>query len=643
MKRARANFQRRCVTFAVALATAVAPSLSLAAPAKGTYQITSRAARIFQGGNYTRALTLARYGVGSLALGKKAMNFGQTAGHSVVNDVFQASLIMFFAATAQLTKDRMEKDRILEGHELKFEEVKTYSVQAAEDLLCSSSASKAGVRGEVLCSGEFWMGVMGGWGARIGVQATVMQVLKFLLKKSPTRVALIQTVGSFAASALTLGGFAMSSHLWSEATQIAITDPEGSVDKQKEQLSHNLFGRALEHWIAGDWQDYIATPDGKLADEVFQNMNNILVVDSSLRSAWLYNGWRFGVARGELIVNLSVLMAALSAGSAVGASAGGLLATAVGATGGTAVAIGAAVSFTVATAFGVGVSYATVYFPDYEIGARVTRAIQNTRGWFAGNTHRAAQGQVTAVAEAFTPNSRFLYGINTPAQLLAYKKSLPRRLADLRNQREGWTNIAMEKYFELSKVVEDAQTKVSVIQEVLTSSKLRDTISVREGGEFMSLAEARQKHCPPTNSNCDFPLSYQLQKLADVQRTIAEGNVTLAEIADEILVVYDSDETALKGIMDNENVHFPVELSELAVQLRTEMDTVDVVRQILSTDFASLHETIRQKYQVQFETGELRVSIATQSKDIFGHLYLHGLNDSQMYSDMVRSLSTSTE
>ncbi len=591
-------------------AIAAAPSVGVAASAR---QVTSRMAVEFMSGNFNRSLTLAKYG--SL---KTAGGAASSLAKITFTDVFQSAIIMFVAAAAQVAKDRLDRQRLLSGHQLSYQEVKDATSEAAESLFCGSKNS---VTQEVLCSGEFWIGVAGGWTVRSALELTVMNVLKYLLKHSVTRTALIGSVATMAASFLMLGGFVMSGHLWTESVHL-LDDPV------KENKAHSIFGRAVGQWVSGNWSEYVKSPDGQLAAEVFGNMSSILQNDRDLRGTWLYNGWRFGVARGELIVNLTILMGALSVGSSLGSG----LAAVTGVSGFWAVVMVAVVS----TFFAGGVSYLTVQFPDLEVGGRLTSLIQDSRAYANRAAHSITRSQLQITIDTFG------FDRHWDSRNIQYKFMWERRLnllmPKLREDRQYLNNVLLEKYQELRLKVDQSKAVVLVATEVIQNSRLRALIVYDEAGTAMTYAEAKRAYCPQVSrtglrADCEFPLSLQLKKLAAAAKTIQAGEAVLTELAKEILQNFDGDIQFLQTARDNRNLQLP---ERATLNLEQELKIANTAMNLIEFTFASLHDGLRVERQVQFDSEDLQKAIASSAPSLVSRIYIHGLNEGSLVEDFLK-------
>lgn len=600
----------------LAMAIALSAPLSHAAAAR---RLSARAMIQMHSAETQRLWTNLKIASSSSELRTKALGIvgapARGIGSSILNDVFQASLIMAAAAVAQLAKDRMDRERLLAGYQPKFADVQRHSLLAAEDLLCGNRPKEAAILTEIGCSGEFWAGFVGGLGVRAVAQATVIQALRLLLKSNPTRAAIISTVGTFATSFLMLTGFQMSAYLWTQSIHVLN-------DKQKEERAHNLFGRAVHQWVSGNWETYKQTEDGQLAVEIFENMNNILIVDSSLRKAWVYNAWRFGLARGEMIVNLTILIGALSAGTALGASFAGL----VGLAGWPA----AGVTFLVASMLGAAVSASIVYMPDAMVGERITTLIQNIRSWLAEISHGLNRNHIDVAAQAFHLN-RFQDPITKPYRK-RYEQRLRYLIPALAHERMSIVGISFEKYKELQDKLDQAEALLAIAQEVVSNSDLRNSIQLSDGKTVMTYEEARAKHCARINAysgqnrDCTFPLSLQLKKISEAKSKIKEGQEVLRSIAEHVLKKYNEDAGLFQGYLDKVDLQFPPDIAGL---IKDEAERLSYLEEALGWNFGALHPAIRQQRELTFDSADELKLMKLSARDFVNHSYINGLNEAE--------------
>lgn len=620
------NLHRYILTWTVATAIALAPSWSIARESEAK-PVTPDVAIKMGSPDQQRAMDIKRY-VSAEKLAEKAAGLLLTstkfAGVAILHDAFQTALIMFAASAAQLAKARMERDGLLNGYKPKVEDVQKATLTAAEDVICGAANERnPTVSGEILCSGEFWMGVGGAVVGRAAVQAVVVQALKGLLKLSPTRAALINLVGVFAASFLMLGGFTMSAQLWTQGVHL-LNDPV------KEQQARGIFMRAMANYLNGHWSDYIKTPDGQIAAAIFTNMHNILITDPAQREAWFDNGWRFGVARGEMIVNLTILMSAMGAGGAVGA--------ALAATYGLPEAV---FSFVVGSAFGCGISYAQAYFPDLEVGTRLTGLIQSGRTYLAQYNHSQAQFQIEAVAQTY--NTHPTWTSSDPRYKKIWEKRMASWLPALRTYRQKEAGIILEKYHELRNKIDEAQSFLNMAKEVIEHSELRNAITFNEGGEYLSVKQAQEKYCqrisPKRVRNCDFPLKTQLKRIEASQAIINDGEALLAEYGKSLLNSYAADPKLLQGLLDNVSLQFP---ETLAGQMVKEINIANGARGLFRIYFASLHENIRQEFGINIPGGEeTREAVAVAAKSFIARAHMNGVDDEEINEEVANLLRKS--
>jgi hypothetical protein len=572
---------------------------------------------------YLRSLDQKKYGASSGELAAKArsakmLSTAKGAGHAVMSDVFQMSLIMAAAAVAELYKQRHQNELLLNGYKPTFEEVQAGTVQAAQDMICGSDPKSATITGEIGCSGEYWTGVAGGFALRSGM-AGVTALLQLFSKGAKTQTALVRTVGTFATSFIMIAGFTASAQLWTQAVHVL-------GDKQKEERAHNLFGRAVVEMAKGNWSQYSKTEDGRLAAEVWENMQNILLVDANLRSAWIYNAWRFGLARGEIILNLGILMAALEVGGLLGAGAGTSVAGALGLSGLTATAVSASVAFLVASAFGAGISAAVVYAPDWGVGPAITTMIQNTRAFMSQTRHTLTRIHLMAATDAFD-TGRF----NTSATY-KYRKIYEKRTRylfnELRGQRIDTMNVYLEKYYELRESVERSEATLAMAKEVIQNTELRKNLIVKGDNEYMSYDEAWAANCkvPSRDYSCNVPAAYQLKVIDESKKVVADARRLMEELAEQMISIYDGDSRFLQSLLDKTNLQFP---ADVAVAMKDESDNTGMIAEKLIFFMGALHARVAATHALRFESDGEKTVTRSLAVNFVTSRYVPGMDEDQ--------------
>jgi hypothetical protein len=572
---------------------------------------------------YLRYLDQKKYGASSAELAAKVrnakmLNAAKGAGHAIMSDVFQMSLIMAAAAVAELYKQRHKNELLLNGYKPKFEDVQAGTIQAAQDLICGSDPKNTTITSEIGCSGEYWTGVAGGFVLRSGM-AGVTALLKLFSKGAKTQTALVRTVGTFATSFVMIAGFTASGQLWTQAVHVL-------GDKQKEERAHNLFGRAVVEMAKGNWSNYVKTEDGQLAAQVWENMRGILLYDANLRSAWIYNAWRFGLARGEIILNLGILMAALEVGGALGAGAGASVTSALGLSGLSATAASASVAFLVASAFGAGISAAVVYAPDWGVGPKITTMIQNTRAFVSQTQHTLTQIHLLAASDALDVN-RFDTPLGQRYRKI-YEKRARTLFTQLRGERVDIMNVYLEKYYELREAVEKSEATLAMAKEVIQNTELRKNLIVKGDNEYMSYDEAWAANCkvPSRDYSCNVPAAYQLRVIDESKKIIADARHLMEEIAEQMISIYDKDSNFLQSLLDKTNLQFP---ADVAMAMKDEADNMGMIAEKLIFFMGALHPRIAAAHALRFESDAERTTTRSKAINFVAAHYVPGMDEDQ--------------
>lgn len=579
---------------------------------------------------YLRYLDQQKYGRNPQELARKTSKFKtitKATGHAIFSDVIQMSMIMAASAAAELYKQRKFQERLLGTYKPKVEEVQAGMVEAAQDVICGAKNKEPSVSEEIGCSGEFWVGTAGGFALRLGMSG-VAPLLKLLTKGKGTHSALISSVGTFATSFFMIAGFTASGQLWTQAVHVL-------GDKEKEEKAHNLFGRWVIEMASGNLEKYLKTEDGQLASQVWENMKNILLYDANLRNSWMYNAWRFGFARGEIVLNLGILMASLEGGAVIGAAGGGAFATwlagllGLGTLATSAVALFSAA--VIATAFGAGIAALMVYAPDLGVGERITKVIQSTRAFMATTNHSLTRAHFTVATDAFDVN-RFDSPV-TNKYRKRYENRAKYLFDELRKQRLNLMNIYLEKYYELREEIQKAEANLAVAKEVLKNTDLRKTMVVKGEDDYMTYDEAWAASCatPGRYDYCVVPAADQLRVIDQSKHVIAEGRKLLEEIAESMITIYDQDSDFLQTRMDQRNLHFQ---PDMAIAIKDEATNLGLIAEKLTFFFGALHSRIAEKYQLDF-TGEKEKDISKAfAIDFVTKRYVPGMDEDIFLGDL---------
>lgn len=627
---------------------------SLNIPYKPRPKVTLAVANAAQNPLINNTINAAKFGRNSKELSQKALRATRsglsTMGGETAANVFQSYVIVVALAIAELTKLRMERDRLLDGQNINFDQVTAAVTASTDDVMCASGNSAKGptaIINEMSCSGEFWFSTFAGTSGVLAAQFLLNFGTQFLFKGAGglLRKMIVGIVSSF----LMLAGFQVSGYVWTQAVNFLDDDNasfEGAMTRnQKLNQAHGILPRAIHQMISGKWNTYVETADGRVAQEVFQNMYNMILLDDKMRATFMDNVWRFGLMRGQFVENLILMTAILPASAAVAsgtvagitATAGALGVSAVGTTafsGGTNV-----IAAIVATIFCAAVISAAVFLPDTGFAQAFDNAVQDIRSWSAGSAHANRRHGLEWNSMGFkTP----------PEQMAEYLKSeyeyirndFVRDLDDLPRARAEWVKVAIEKYQELRLRVEEAEHMILVMDEVLKNSKLRDQILIGGKGQQMTYEQARRKHCYRKGArgpipSCDFPLALQLQKLEESKRTVAEGRRVLESLSFQIVDVYYKDYLATQKLMDQSDLNFSL---DVAFKLAEVNDHAATLVTPLAYYFGSFHESVRNAWtDIYFVSQEEQQITQANANDFIARAYINGMNEADLLERISRA------
>lgn len=568
-----------------------APQLALAEAASNQH---AQMERILSAETPSRLASLGHLRFGSSSeLKSQAKNITKAAGgvaaSMILSDVIQATIILGVAVVAQTVKSRMERDHLLNGQSARYVDVKRETEKATEDLFCAQS----GIGQEILCSGEMFTSVLGGLVARSGVEVLSATVLSMLLKSTPTRSLLMGIISAMASSFIMITGFSMAGYLWTQA--VNFIEPSGTLTYQERLVEQDkirekakgLFGRAIEMKINGRWAEYIQTPDGQLAQQAFQNMYDILLTHPEMRSTWIYNSWRFGVLRGEMITTVLLLVSAMETGTALGPAV---------ATRAAQIGITSSVgfwSFVIASVFGAVASAAIVWAPDLGFGETLTKAIQSTRAWLSQRGQERARMEIRGS----------LYAFDTRYKMAQYQSSYETRLLTtllpaLKKQRNSVVNIALERYMDLQNKLDEARINIEWAKKVIEDSDLKTKVMYNDNGQnrLMTYEEARNQYCLNPRS-CSIPLNVQIKAISQAESLLAQAEQTLTDLATQVIEAYNEDYRFFEAY-NNTSTFIPN--NGLGVQLAQLRGDLDLLSNLWQFHFASEHPRIKKRYEVEY-------------------------------------------
>lgn len=578
----------------------------------------------------TAAATRAKYGsvqeltVKTDSLAKTALKAG---GENIAGNVIQSGIIMMAMTVAQVVKMRLDKARLMDGQTLTYDKVKEATETAAQDIFCGAGkgtatqdpiGTVAGVATELSCSGEIWFSTIGGMGVQAVFSTAAFYGMK-LFTKGPAFGFVLKLVVGVVSSFLMLAGFQMSGYLWTQALQV-INDPA------KEAQARGLMDRWAGAWLSGKGWSFSMTSDGQLFNEIMGTVWKIVMVDGDLRAKWMDNTFRFGLARGEFIVNLALLMSALAIGNAVG----GAIVVALEITAGWAIAL---ITFIVASVFAAVVGALVVFMPDLKIGEALTAILQNYRSWSSWSYHDSLYASLDWNKLGFKPipeGSPYWYA----SEYEVYRNDFIHELKSMSPSRADWMKVAIEKYYELTLKVSESEYLIEVATNVIKNSQFRDGVMMQDGQTLVTFEEAKKKFCGVRQAsgpkgglvalNCDFKMSYQLQKIDESRKTIEDAKKTLVEIAREMLTNYESDVMRIQQVMDDESIIYP---PEIAQEMLIQRDTAHYIFSDLAWMLAAKHEEIRLEKGLEFADDQQRLELKAGADAFFTRGYINGIDE----------------
>ncbi|MBX3022981.1 MAG: hypothetical protein KF799_15000 [Bdellovibrionales bacterium] len=388
----------------------------------------------------------------------------------------------------------------------------------------------------LLCSGEFWTGAIGG-AAFLGANSATQAVMRKFLQSAGSRLAFFKYLSAMSSGAFLMVGAQGASFLWTEAVK-ALPDAE-SIRK-----ADGVAGRAMIALTSGQRAQFNASEDGRLFAAINENMWNILVVDASLRSQWMYNTWRFGLARGEFISAMAALMAAASAGEIV---------TGVAALGWSAPVLGFIVSM------GLGFGAMNLLF-SADAPAQMTKAMQGMRSFTASGQMRRWRAEILTLSKSGFTSQRYPQA-GQDGYIQVYERYLSDRIGYLESAREDFANVAIEKYYELLNVQQALESKIQIAETTVRSAALQKNLFVEVDNKIMSFEQAKAKLCPNENA-CAQNVHTQLETLKDLKPLVRESKARLSNAVQTLAAEYAYDRQSIQNLWQDSTLIFPFPIAQ---------------------------------------------------------------------------------
>lgn len=447
------------------------------------------------------------------------------------------------------------------------------------------------VLSSVLCSGDLYMGIVGAIPGVVGTK--VARILLGLTKLGLGRSGLATFISAMVSQATLISTSTAASFLWQEGIK-------NLTDAEQIHQAEGIAGRAIVAFSQGRFKQFQASSDGPLFSTILANMYKIARSDDQLRAQWLYNTWRFGMARGEFLAAIGSIMAASAASemvSAISVTAGtAILGTTTG-VGGAAVSLTSPViGFIVGGAIGIGAL--TLMF-QAALPQTFTRALQNSRAFLDSGSLRRQRNTINILAFGFSvaryPQASDLTYVQTYKQLLDSSLNLEN------SARSGLTNIAVEKFYELGLEQSRMLGQIATAEAAIRNPQLTQNVYLDIDGQILSFAQAQAKLCTSWFQRCEIDKATQLQKLDQLKPQVKAADATLGEIAQSAVDLYAQDETWLLGLLRDTRFVFAPPIAETLAQAR---QRAALLRDNLKIVFGSYSPNLSSYFGLNVQDGD---------------------------------------
>lgn len=455
-------------------------------------------------------------------------------------------------------------------------------------------------------SGEFFLGALGTAGA---LAATKLSggIMKALLKSTGQRVPFVGVLGAIASQSTLMTVGTAASFTWTEGVKAL-----SSLEDMKR--AEGIAGRAFA--ASTNWATFSASEDGRVFREILKNMQNILIVDHDARETWIYNTYRFGLARGEFLASVGALMSASAAAQlAVGAFTTGPITGAVATT-----ILGGALGFGAMTAlFGA------------ELPQKLTKLIQNARAASNKSDLKNARKEIEWYSQYLTFRQR---PSHQPSQVAYWNTLISTSIGRINVARENYANVMIERFYELLLETKKLEGNIALAEEALKDPRLSRAIYFEKDGQIVSFEKAREMGCG--TKTCDLPGAYQLQALDKYRPILKEANDTLIKIGFKVINAYDQDERYARNLIAGDATYDIV--GALAETLTTHMNRSALLalnlRYVLGGAHKPLGEALGQPL-----TDNQRLEF---TKDLGGY-YTHVYSEKMVYAEYATILKAQSD
>lgn len=237
----------------------------------------------------------------------------KTTGQSLdqAGHVGQTLVMMWILGATEILKKEIQVSRI-QGRPMNPSEIFQKSGQVAE---------------VILNSGSIWSGFLGAGIASSAINRP-LRILQRLEEKTETRRILKSLIQSGAATFGTFVGWETAAELFTEASNML----ENDNDSRRAEHLLPVFANTLIHGFSGS--SITSSDDSRILQQIMSNMFKIVLIDSDLRSAWLYNTWRNRIATGQFVTMVTAMATSSAVGSLIFPGAGTIAGLMFGISGG---------------------------------------------------------------------------------------------------------------------------------------------------------------------------------------------------------------------------------------------------------------------------------------------------------------------
>ena len=523
------------------------------------------------------------------------------------------SLIFMFTLLAVSASQKLAQERQDQGKSLTYNDYSDISSLAVDS---------------IIDSGEIWFAT-----ANAFATTGLFNFISHLLGVESAKTIFKKLLKSAVFSLIMFSMMAAASQLWKECIM--------QLPENEQEKANGALNRVVSTWIyqkmGKDIKENLkAQPeDFEILEHLFIQLKRILFEDPELFSDFMENAFRLAIMRGEFVISVLSLGAALvggawagqkygrAAGMAVGAMAGSIATPVVGTGAGgvvgagagavTGAVIGAVVSTVFFTATGIG----TALLPEC-ISEKISETLQATR--LASNrldlfSNRQTFDRIFQLAN-MEATGRFVRKINPPIQYGVFFDTYSENRSVTRGK---IFTVLIEKYYQLV----NEKMKLKVRAEIIAQSLAKSNPSAIPIEYDFYWADSKEEI--PTAA----ARAQQLANQKEIFHGLEELESKLTALENSMLELYKADRDYFEQYTNNPGIRLPF---IVMTKLREEVDIAESFANYLKGLFVALRP--QRAHDLGVEAVSADVNIAIRGRQLLDVYYFRRYKESFVFEQI---------